>query len=372
MEKIKICKKCIIPDSFPNVTFENGICSLCRNYKHFSQNNKTVLGKDKLLEILTTKKTSKYNCVIPLSGGKDSSYILFYVVEELGLKPLAVFFDSSFVTDIAKRNIEKICKKLSVDLVIVKSKSNFRRKLVKEGLYIFKFSKGRFLVICGNCENNLRTSAINEATKRKIPFIIWGSTDFEDSPAIFSNLGPLTFRENFGRIGTVKKMKKGFKGLLDMLRLRITLINKCKLIFHSLRYIYYRVRDNIDMGVSEGWKKLNPFLEVSFECKNVEAMYFYDYIKYDPYKYVEILKREIGWEAPFGKESRMDCKLHCVINYRYLKSTGITGDGFYLSGLIRNSLLTRRESMEKEEILKKDSIRECQRLFKELGVNVRL
>ena len=56
---MKICKRCIIPDSFPNVTFENGICSFCRNYDRFPKINKNVLGKDKLLEILTSEKTSK-------------------------------------------------------------------------------------------------------------------------------------------------------------------------------------------------------------------------------------------------------------------------------------------------------------------------
>ncbi|MBL7196917.1 MAG: hypothetical protein ISS47_02330 [Candidatus Omnitrophica bacterium] len=372
---MKICKKCIIPDSFPDATFDDGICSFCRDYSHSSQSSKTVLGKDRLLEILTSKKHNKYHCVVPISGGKDSSYVLFYIVKELGLKPLALFFDSGFTSDVSKRNIEKICKRLSVDLVI--GKSRFRQKIVKEALYILKYrDKWYELGICGNCTNSVYAFVINEATRGKIPFIIWGGTGFEMEAhtitySSYSDPNTITFEQKFGRnIGIKRKLKKALLDILDILRSRITLVNKCKSVLHYLRYMYYCVRDNIDMGVSKGWKNLDPFLHVCFENRNVKKVPFYDYIKSDPYKYIETLKRETNWEAPFAKESRMDCKLHSIVNYLCLKNTGITQDGFFFSVLVRNGLLNRTEAMEKEEIVKRDLKSERQKVYEELGVDI--
>ena len=289
-------------------------------------------------------------------------------MRELGLKPLAVSFDNGFITDIAKRNIGKISKNLPVDLVIGKA-SNFRRKLIKEALYISKYS-GRFVNICGNCENNLRTFVINEATKRKIPFIIWGSTDFEDSAMTFLSSKSSTFRKSYGTIGNM--FRSIMKSILGLLRLRISFVNRYKAILHALKYMHYYVRDNIEMEAPEGWKKFSPFLQVSFEGKNVKTIYFFDYIKYDPYKQIEILAKEFGWEAPFGKEVRMDCKLHSFGNYQHLKNTGITSSGFYLSVLVRNGLLNRAEAIEKEEIVKKDLKKECKKWGEELGADVDL
>ena len=109
---MRICQRCIIPDSYPNVTFDDGICSLCRIHDRSPRLERSTLGRDKLLEKLTSKATDKYHCVVPLSGGKDSSYALFCVVRELGLKPLAVWADSGFVVGSARANIEKMCEKL--------------------------------------------------------------------------------------------------------------------------------------------------------------------------------------------------------------------------------------------------------------------
>lgn len=146
---------------------------------------------------------------MPLSGGKDSSYVLFYLVRGLGLKPLVAYFNSGFSTETSKRNVEKLCQKLSVELVIGNA-SKYRRKFVSESLKISKY-KGRFGNTCANCENNLRSFVINEAIKRKIPFIIWGSTNFEELFSIFLSPNTPTFQEDFGRNIAYKTAKKAIR-----------------------------------------------------------------------------------------------------------------------------------------------------------------
>ena len=372
---MKICKTCIIPDSFPNITFSNGICSFCRDSKKFTD-SEVIKGHGKLREILRSKKADSYDCIVPVSGGKDSSYVLFYTVRELGLKPLAYFFDSGFANDVSTKNVENMCRKLSVDLVVVKS-TNFRRKAVREALCISKYMNRFFWGICGNCENNVRTAAINEATKRKIPFILWGSVNLEVAPKEYEKTR--RFREKHAARARAQRGAFDEKKTIELLKnyiLTYGILINCrkvtdyiKTLMHKLKFDYYIIRDKIDTKAPEGWRRFSPFSQVSFKNKKVQTIYFYDYVPYNPSKHVETLKRELAWKAPFDRETRMDCKLHRFQNYDLLRRTGITMDGFSFANLVRRGLLAREDAIRKEETIKKDLARECQETLKELGFN---
>ena len=360
-----ICKKCIIPDSFPEITFKDGICNICRNHNHSNKDNKNYLGKEKLIEILTSKKNREYDCTVPFSGGKDSSYALYYIARELKLKPLAIFFDNGFTTEYAMNNIRNICQNLNVELIIGNA-TKFRKKIIKESLLLSKYT-GQMLPVCSNCESNLRSFAINETVKRDIPFIIWGSTDFEDAPISFIDSQGSTFRESYGSIASMlHKLKKS----LELFLLNVSFSNKIKTSVHGAKYLYYLIRDNMEMNVPEGWKKFNPFMEVSFEGKKTKAIYFYDYIYYDPFNFIKILEKEIGWQSPKGKEGKMDCQLALWHDYEQLLKTGLSATGFTLSVLVRDGLLDREKALEKEELIKRDLKIECKKLGEELGVNI--
>jgi hypothetical protein len=144
---------------------------------------------------------------------------------------------------------------------------------------------------------------------------------------------------------------------------------KLKAASHALRYLYYTVRNNLDVGVPEGWRKVLPAVRPSFEGRSVETIYLYDYVPYDPCAFVDILKKELGWQAPEGKESRMDCKLYSLEAYKHLERTGITKDGFTFSVLIRYGLMSRAEAKSKEESIARDLLGQCDRLLEELGVD---
>lgn len=364
---MSICKNCILPDTYPGIHFEDGLCDFCRNHENLPKVNSNLLGRDNFLKMLLSEKRGEYNCIVPLSGGKDSSYILYYVVKNLNLKPLAVFFDNHFIVDYAKNNVKEICKRLNVDLVVGQA-SHFRREIVKEALYLSKYL-GKITKTCANCENNLRSFMINEATKRDIPFIIWGSTDVEDGSKQFTEFSGTSYRETYG---TIASMFQRIKNAIRASKSSMDFSDKCRYISHAIKYMYYFIHDNVTMKAPEGIKKYNPFLEVSFKNKGVQVIYFYDYIEYNPYKMIKILKNEVGWKAPSKKESRMDCKLHSLSNYQHLRNMGITADGFTLSIVVRNGMLSREEAIEKEEILKKDLQKECQEVCNELGVNYTL
>ncbi len=362
---MNICKKCIIPDSFPNITFENGVCSICSNHQHKQHFKNNYFGKEKFLEVLTSKKGGEYDCAVPFSGGKDSSYVLYYIAKELKLKPLALFFDNGFTTDYALQNVKNICEKLDVDLVVGHS-TDYRHKFIRETLYLSKYL-GKLLPLCTNCETNLRSFAISETIKKNIPFIIWGSTDFEDNEESFVDSESTTFRESYGKIGnTFKKIS----GSMKMIVSAGSVLNTVKATGHATKFIYYIIRDNIKMEVPEGMKKFIPFSEVSFEGKGIQTLYFYDYIQYNPFEFIKKLESEIGWKAPKGKEGKMDCRLAFWKDYEKVKKTGLSGTGFTLSVLVRDGKLDRGEALKKENIIKKDLKQECIRIGDDYGVDI--
>lgn len=124
MREYQICKRCVMDTSDPQIIFdENGYCNHCTNALSLLKKNLFNSDKErinKLNEIVSTIKKSskgtKYDCIIGLSGGVDSSYLAYVVVKQLGLKPLAVHVDNGWNTELAIQNIENIIKKLDIDL----------------------------------------------------------------------------------------------------------------------------------------------------------------------------------------------------------------------------------------------------------------
>jgi len=120
--KLKICVRCIYDESVPRISFdEAGVCNYCHMSDGIKQQYKTGTGEgEKLLfaiieEIKKKGRNKKYDCVVGLSGGIDSSFTLAKTVE-WGLRPLAVHFDNTWNSSIATENIRKVTSALGVDL----------------------------------------------------------------------------------------------------------------------------------------------------------------------------------------------------------------------------------------------------------------
>ena len=117
-----VCKQCIYDDSIPAISFdEEGVCNYCRQYEVMDKEYPTGEKGMETLKALAAKikadsKNKQYDVVVGVSGGCDSSYMLYLAKEVLGLRPLAVHFDNTWNSKIAVENIETVLKKLDIDL----------------------------------------------------------------------------------------------------------------------------------------------------------------------------------------------------------------------------------------------------------------
>jgi N-acetyl sugar amidotransferase len=118
----KICSRCIYDSKIPNIYFdEEGICNYCKQIEKLEMQFST--GKpegekllQKIIETIKVRgKNKKYDCIIGVSGGTDSSFMLLKS-KEWGLRPLAVHYDNTWNTSTATENIRKVTSKLKIDL----------------------------------------------------------------------------------------------------------------------------------------------------------------------------------------------------------------------------------------------------------------
>lgn len=123
MEKeYKICSNCVMDTSDSKIVFdENGICDHCKNFYENIQPNWNPEGNPKELNKLIERikkngKGKKYDCLIGLSGGVDSSYVAYCAVKKWGLRPLIFAVNTCWNLEIADNNIKKIVDKLGVDV----------------------------------------------------------------------------------------------------------------------------------------------------------------------------------------------------------------------------------------------------------------
>jgi len=121
------CTRCVQDTTVPGITFDtHGICNFCHFHDLLSQIFPNDERGEKILEkifreIKTKSKKKKYDCVIGISGGRDSTFLLYLAVIKWGLRPLAVHFNDGFDNPVAGENMLNACKKLNVELRTITS-----------------------------------------------------------------------------------------------------------------------------------------------------------------------------------------------------------------------------------------------------------
>ena len=166
---MKYCKKCLYPDTKPQLVFnQEGVCSACTN--HLLKNNIDWERKNKqfidILEKHRSNDGSNYDCIIPVSGGKDSTYQTYMIKKKFGLNPLVVNFHPHDQTEIGRKNLENL-KKIGVDCIEFSPNPETYLKLSRFGLReLGDFQWPEHLGIF--------SIPVQIAVKYNISLIIWG------------------------------------------------------------------------------------------------------------------------------------------------------------------------------------------------------
>jgi N-acetyl sugar amidotransferase len=171
---LKRCTRCLLPETYETIIFDgDGVCNICRQTEFkVSGINWEERGK-KLGEIIEKYRgKSDYDCIIPFSGGKDSTFQLLYLMKTYKIKPLIVRFVHGFMRPVIASNNTKTFKKLGVDVLDFTPNWHIVKRVMKEAFI-------RKTDFCWHCHTGIYSYPLRVSLKFNIPLVIWGETQSE-------------------------------------------------------------------------------------------------------------------------------------------------------------------------------------------------
>ncbi len=135
--QLRRCSRCVLPDTFPFINFDSeGVCNYCHCYLTKYKGVNQEAAKRKFLSKIERYRRSdgRAEVIVPLSGGRDSCFGLHLLKEEFGLNPITFTYDWGMVTDLARRNIARICGELGVQNILVSADINLKRRNIQRNV----------------------------------------------------------------------------------------------------------------------------------------------------------------------------------------------------------------------------------------------
>ena len=312
---MKYCKKCLYPDTKPQLRFdEYGVCDACIWAEQKEKIDWESRRKDLavILDKYKSKDNSKYDCIIPISGGKDSHFQTHVIVNEFGLRPLVVNFLPIDLIPLGRKNLENL-KNLGVDCIEFSANPHVYRKMEKYGL--MELGDVNWPEHIG-----IFTVPVQVAVAYNIPLIIWG----ENPQMEYGGPGGGTIldREWLEKYG-------GF--WLD--RVKPTVMTRYGIDVRDLKpYIYPSDEDLKRVGIT--------------------GIFLGQYIKYDIYKELEIVEKLGFSRNPEPKEGtytdweNLDTKYTGMHDYFKWIKYGFSRATDHASIDIRAGRITRQEGLK--------------------------
>jgi tRNA(Ile)-lysidine synthase TilS/MesJ len=340
----------VLPANYPGIRFdENGVCNYCHQTKEIE-----LLGEEKFLERIDEFRNSpgKYDCMVALSGGRDSTYVLWYAVRKLGLRTLACFVDNGFVPEQTHKNIKEATDRLGVDLVIKKhdlvgkSAGHTMRSWMKRP------TPGMIPLLCSGCTLGLRIGLMEAAKENNIKMMLYGVGEPEQS-----------FAEKY--------MNPDPNGAITKKSLAIGFFSE---IAGNPRYAF-SPRAVVSYAKEFLFRWSKPFQRRVVrgikppDLVQVEPFY---YMQWDEDEIMSVITNELGWErCPHTENAwRADCTIAIFKNYLYNETVGFSKVEELLSNLIRYDMISREDAIERlgrDRVISEDLISE---LFAQLDLDV--
>jgi hypothetical protein len=338
------CKQCIMPESVPGIAFnEYGICNLCLGYKEGESLGEKEFNK--LIESIRNQR-SKYDCIVPVSGGRDSSYILYAAKKLYNLRVLAVNYDNEFRNDQAIINIRTACSKLGVDLLEVRSKRNIAKKIVRSEirLVLYRGPLAVSEVLCTACAYGYKSVVYRAAIKYKVPLILWGESQVEST---YDTKG--IFRKALEKKAYSRHRLRKFVRLFDMKYYRLR-------YYHLIQRIEFHVPGNSILATGK------PELKKG----NIREVRFFDYIPWNRNVIKKTITKELDWKKPANSIStwRTDCAIPMLLNYCFFCLFGCSKNCFGYCNMINSGQMGREEALSQENALPKGFTEDLRILLK--------
>jgi len=314
MDGIQYCIRCCMPETQEGITFdEMGICQACQSSEQKIHIN-WVEREKQLREILETAKQkagNNYDCILPVSGGKDSTFQMHVLVKVYKMKPLAVTFNHNWYSETGWYNLQNSLKEFNLDHIMFTPNRDLINRLARRSLDGIGDS-------CWHCHAGVGAFPLQVAVKFNIPLLVWGESIAEAS-------GRASYK------CPVRKFDRDY----------FTKVS-AKLKPSELTCEYLTERDLYPFNV--------PSLE-DIERVGVFGIHMGDYMFWDDERQTEFIMDTYGWketemEGAYKGYKSAECVMAGVHDFTCYLKRGY-GRGTYQACFdVRTGLLTREEGFD--------------------------
>lgn len=313
LPNIKYCTRCCMPETEEGVEFdEMGICTACRsseqkmhiNWKEREEELRKILNQAK------EKAGNGYDCILPISGGKDSFFQAHVLTKVYGMKPLAVTFSHNWFSETGYYNLQRCLEVFNLDHIMFTPNRDLVNRIAKKSLEMIGDT-------CWTCHSGVGAFPLHIACKFNIPLLIYGESIAEDS----------------GRASYYDPVRKFDREYFTKVSAKV------------------EPKDMVCDYLSS--KDLYPFeVPSAEECeeKGVFGIHLGDFIFWDEERQTEFVRDEYGWketeiEGAYKGYKSAECVMAGMHDFTCYLKRGYGRATFQASVDIRKGLLTREEGM---------------------------
>ena len=307
------CVQCGLPETHETISFDAaGVCNICRQHE-FKHDSIDWTQRKQALDALVEEHRGKhdYDCIVPFSGGKDSTWTLYYLVKEYGIKPLVVRFDHGFMRPNLEENVKRTIRRLGVDILSFTPNWKVVQKLMLQSF----LEKGDF---CWHCHTGIFSYPMWIAIEKHVPLIFWGEPSAEYT-AYFS----------YDQAEEVDERR----------------FNRYVNLGISADDMYVRLGGAVDV------RDLKPYSYPPLKqlrALNYRSVCLGSYLPWNVKEQAAIIQRELGWQGdqvenvpPQYDYEKIECYMQGVRDYiKYIKR-GYSRPSHLVALDVRNGRLTR-------------------------------
>lgn len=311
--KMQYCVRCCMPLSNEGMRFDDmGICQACQSAEQKIHID-WISREKELKKILEHYKGlgNDYDCIVPISGGKDSTFQLHVVTKVYGMRALAVTFNHNWYSGTGKYNLENALEKFNVDHIMFTPNRDLVNRLAKQSLY-------KIGDACWHCHAGVGAFPLQIAVKYRIPLLIWGES-IADVSGRATHYNPVRRfdRDYFTKVSA-------------------------KLYPEEMACESIKLRELLGF-------KLPSYQEM--EEVGVVGIHIGDYIFWDDERQMEFVRDVYGWredrvEGTYKRYKSVECRMAGIHDYTKFLKRGFGRGTDHASADVRCGLLTREEAFE--------------------------
>ena len=319
------CSKCVLSDNTPHIVFDkDGVCNYCHTYEKFSYK-----GESELLQTLDAfrRPDSKYDCLVGLSGGRDSSYLLLRLVKDYGMKVLAVNYENPFTVPQAKANIENALKALNVDIVRFGDRNNLHKRTFRNTVtaWFKRPSPALIPMACIGCKPAW-VEMYRIAKKHDIHCMASGGNPFE----------VISFKREMVGISRDEDPRRAFFKYIYSLR---------EILKNSAYF-----SPSIILALMKAFLFGNPYsIGIRLFWPDITWVELFNYVEWDEQEILSRIKSELDWDSPPELKSswRFDCRVKHLVDFMYMKTLNMTDKDDFYAKMVREGLMTREDALQR-------------------------